>query len=202
VCVCVTLPLPVLANDGSTPLHVAARTGFDEALQVLLEKSRVYSTRRDVHGRTALHYAVMLGNPKAVSLLLNVMTAESIDIDSKDSGGATALHWATAQGHSTAVKVLLSKVGWRTCFVAGTLCVFMFHFFYVASSRTVLTWPRALLSSDQCVPCDSTLTHSHSHSHYTHALTRTCSHTLTCTHSHAHTHTLTLSPSVTHSCFN
>ena len=60
---------------------------------------------KDRHGMTALHYAAMQGNRRAISLLL----AENAAIDEPRNDGKTALHLAAEQGQDSALSTLLSS---------------------------------------------------------------------------------------------
>lgn len=66
--------LPVVAKWGSSPLHLAARNGHDQALAVLIAWANRQSSILDAldnDRRTALHQAALKGGSNAVTLLLN-----------------------------------------------------------------------------------------------------------------------------------
>ena len=98
----------VADRNGATALHVAAKAGAMQAVQVLLKSgsSAVNGRAFGEDGVTALHHACATGNPMIVSALLNA----SADPDMQSmgaEGGFTALHYAALKGHYEAAKKLL-----------------------------------------------------------------------------------------------
>ncbi|KAL3666377.1 hypothetical protein V7S43_008628 [Phytophthora oleae] len=88
----------VLAEDENkqTPLHVAAAGGDETMCRLLLTKMQSNTTKAtaidisDIHGRTALHLAIIHGHESAASML--VATGASLDARCRD--GLTALLYA------------------------------------------------------------------------------------------------------------
>ena len=96
-------------NEGSkneSPLHLAAATGQDDIVRMLLD-ARVGKEKKDRDGCTPLHRAVMFaGHVNIVHMLL----AEGAEIDSRDDvDDRTPLFMAAAKGHVGVVKALLDK---------------------------------------------------------------------------------------------
>jgi ankyrin repeat protein len=87
--------------QGYTPLHIAARYGRCELVNMLLPYSNV-EARTKGSGETALHAAV--GNERVTTLLLDAGAA----IDSQDDNGETALHKAAARGEHAVAAALLA----------------------------------------------------------------------------------------------
>jgi hypothetical protein len=87
-----------------SPLHVAARYGLKEAVEILLEKGADLN-ELDGWGRTALHWAAYHGQVTVIQSLLD----KGIDIDAKDGVDKRALTWAIMQKHEDAVQVLSDK---------------------------------------------------------------------------------------------
>eukprot|EP00899_Mesostigma_viride_P014168 jgi/Mesvir1/22752/Mv14152-RA.1 len=87
-----------------TPLHIAARDGNVESIEVLLNAgaSSALDTR-DKFGLTPLHLAASFGRSEAVKMLLG----RGADIEEKNKGGGTALHLAAQRGYVDVVRVLL-----------------------------------------------------------------------------------------------
>lgn len=72
-------------------MHCAARSGSVGAVQALLDRNadiRAVS----VDGQTALHYAMEIGHDKVVTLLLDKLDTETINLQEKS--GWTVLHHA------------------------------------------------------------------------------------------------------------
>lgn len=90
---------------GAQPLHRAAVTAQDEAIQFLVSELGV-----DVNGRatplqlTALHYAAKEGHMCTIQTLLSL----GANIHAKDGKGRSALHAACAGQHAAAAQILLS----------------------------------------------------------------------------------------------
>ena len=75
--------------EGVTLLHMAARSGIDDLLTLLLEKG-ISIDIQDNFGFTALHYAALWNRPETVELLVS----RGGDLNLKDQAGKTALQIA------------------------------------------------------------------------------------------------------------
>jgi ankyrin repeat protein len=74
---------------GSTPLHLAARSGGVDTVQALLGAGAKVNVRNDL-GVTPLHSAVDAGDARTIELLLS----RGADVNAADVRGRTPLHWA------------------------------------------------------------------------------------------------------------
>ncbi|PYH34294.1 ankyrin repeat domain-containing protein [Aspergillus neoniger CBS 115656] len=96
--------LDKLTKDGSSYLHLAAKTKQLRAAQLLLSnmsKETVFAV--DKFGRTALHYAAGSGN---ISMIQQVI-ATGIDINVKDQRGRTALTFIDSKDSEPRAAVLI-----------------------------------------------------------------------------------------------
>jgi ankyrin repeat protein len=89
-------------GEPKLPLHIAARTGLVQIVQLLLFSGRVDINKTDLSGRLALHHACESGHDSIVELLLPV----SNDHDARNDNGATPLSYAAEKGHEVIVKLL------------------------------------------------------------------------------------------------
>ncbi|KAH0558880.1 hypothetical protein GP486_004486 [Trichoglossum hirsutum] len=89
-------------HDGSTPLHLAARSGHRPVVEVLLQHKVKVSVANDM-GLIPLHVAAHNGHPAIVELLLGAKS----DIEVTDKRGFTPLHLATRNGYLNIAKLLL-----------------------------------------------------------------------------------------------
>jgi ankyrin repeat protein len=87
-----------------TPLHLAAKSGQKDMVELLLE-NHADMAARDIYGHTALHDAAEAGQRDVVQLLL----AKGADIEGRDGSGDTALHIAALEGQIDVVKLLLAN---------------------------------------------------------------------------------------------
>jgi len=90
--------------DGSTPLHLCAKQGHAECVQLLLQHS-MDATVQDDGGHTPLHLAAQEGHHSVVELLL-------LSSNSDATGSAkqrTPLHLAAANGHAEVCGALLMQ---------------------------------------------------------------------------------------------
>jgi hypothetical protein len=85
-------------------LVVAATAGLVDVVEQLLSLGADVNAS-DTYGRTALHYASMLGNERLVLSLL----AAGADVFAKDHSGLCAKDWSVMQ-HSTVIRDILSAV--------------------------------------------------------------------------------------------
>ena len=88
------VPVTSTNRDDSTPLHLAAQEGHDEALVFLLGKSPVVNWP-DKDGCTPLHLAAEAGFFKGIVLLLDAGAESGIG----DLNGVTAYEYAMHNGH-------------------------------------------------------------------------------------------------------
>lgn len=87
-----------------TPLHVAARRGYQVCIKILVHAgARV--DKRDSAGNTPLMYAVKEGHVSAIKALLR----EGARTDSRNFMNESALHFAAGSGHQQAAIELLQR---------------------------------------------------------------------------------------------
>ena len=92
------------ANNGWTPLHIAASTtGRTDIVQLLLDHDAQLNAM-DARGWTALFVASFRGHSEVVRLLLS---KESTDVNGTDVHGQTPLMMASQRGHTEIVNLLL-----------------------------------------------------------------------------------------------
>uniref|UniRef100_A0A8C3QDY9 Uncharacterized protein n=1 Tax=Geospiza parvula TaxID=87175 RepID=A0A8C3QDY9_GEOPR len=87
-----------------TPLHRAAASRHEKALQLLLKHS-ADANARDKHWQTPLHVAAANRATKCVEALLPLLSTVNV----ADRTGRTALHHAVHSGHLEMVNLLLNK---------------------------------------------------------------------------------------------
>lgn len=93
-------------SSNEAPLHVAARQGDLNCLQLLLHHGADICVVDEV-GRTPLHCAVAHGGVDCVAYLLDVGGDSVLNLG--DSDGDTALHYAALSGNATIAKLLLES---------------------------------------------------------------------------------------------
>lgn len=98
-------------EDGSSPLHVAAREGHEGAIRLLLDAGADVNAieapregERWLEWWTPLHFAVLGGKSKAAKILLE----RRADVNAADKSKLTPLHYAAWAGDVEMVKVLLA----------------------------------------------------------------------------------------------
>ena len=91
--------------DGDTPLHCAAKEGFIDCIEVLLEQPGINANARDRHGATPLHYAACYDKADAVQYLLNTNV---VDPNMTDEFHRSALQMSAVSGSCSAAHVLAS----------------------------------------------------------------------------------------------
>lgn len=96
-------------NDhGGTPLWMAARTGQDAVVKLLLAEKNIDCDTRDRYNRSPLSIAAGNGHARVVELFLVNSVANT---NSTDYEGRTPLARAAQNGHGDVVKLLLTKEG-------------------------------------------------------------------------------------------
>ncbi|KAJ8386825.1 hypothetical protein AAFF_G00166200 [Aldrovandia affinis] len=94
-------------ESGFTPLHLAAQSGHESLVRLLLNYPGVQAdAETDVQGSTPLHLAAQNGHTAVVGLLLS---RSSSLLHLKDRRGRTCLHLAAASGHIAMARALLGQ---------------------------------------------------------------------------------------------
>ncbi|KAL6592955.1 hypothetical protein ACP70R_049251 [Stipagrostis hirtigluma subsp. patula] len=102
---------PTLATDldtnKSSPLHFASSAGDCSIIQEILTYAPPGTAYfRDSNGLSALHAAALMGNLRAVRLLLKFYPASA---DIRDNHGRSFLHAAAMKGHSSIVSYVIKN---------------------------------------------------------------------------------------------
>lgn len=92
-------------NNGSLPLHLAARRGNDEIVKILLDQSSVHVDVKDGSGKTALHLACSEGHKNVCQILLNF----GASITEVAADKMTPLHCAIHNSHSEVARLILNR---------------------------------------------------------------------------------------------
>ncbi|XP_043088850.1 transient receptor potential cation channel, subfamily N, member 1 isoform X2 [Puntigrus tetrazona] len=96
-----------LAESGYTPLHLAALSGHENVVRLLLNSPGVQAdAETNIQGSSPLHLAAQSGHTAVVGLLLS--RSGSL-LHLTDKRGCTCLHLAAAHGHVAMVRVLLGQ---------------------------------------------------------------------------------------------
>ncbi|MBK4738847.1 ankyrin repeat domain-containing protein [Noviherbaspirillum pedocola] len=90
-------------SDRTDALSRALIDGDLVGFAILVADESLDTTHRDERGRTTLHYAALLGIPKAADTLVR----RGFDINARDDSGATALHCAVRSNWPPTTKALL-----------------------------------------------------------------------------------------------
>ncbi|CAJ1433142.1 unnamed protein product, partial [Effrenium voratum] len=95
------VPATAAGEDGTSPLHIAARVGDRKSADILCDSGAGLDAA-DFTGGSALHWAAANGHDELVADLLRRGAQPSADVS-----GASPLHDAAWGGHTGAVKALL-----------------------------------------------------------------------------------------------
>ncbi len=100
----------LLSRERATPLHLAAQGGHGEVCALLLRR-QAYVDARDHEGRTALHYALCLGeaSPEARAEVVGTLLAGGATPGAQDASGHTPLHLAARAGLLQVVVLLVRR---------------------------------------------------------------------------------------------
>lgn len=100
--------LDVRNDYGETPVLLAASSGQEAVVQLLLDarKVKISLNSRDQEGTTPLWRAALNGHTSVVKLLLSTGKVD-VNVVSKSYNGRTPLWWAAKNGHHAIVKMLL-----------------------------------------------------------------------------------------------
>lgn len=93
-------------SAGLTPMHIAARAGFVQVCEALLdhgERTKIDST--DLELKTPLHYACLHGQLQVAQLLVR----SGANVDFQDDQRNTPLHYAAELGYNELVRYLLNR---------------------------------------------------------------------------------------------
>jgi ankyrin repeat protein len=91
--------------QGDTALHCAVTGASLEALQILLDETKIGIDAINEDGITALHMAAEIGDLDATRLLLE----HGADMDIAEIGGSTAEQLATSSGYNEVAQLLRSS---------------------------------------------------------------------------------------------
>ncbi|RHY93452.1 hypothetical protein DYB35_000975 [Aphanomyces astaci] len=96
----------VFATDlrGSTPLHVAARRGFDKIVELVVHQYPKSTLLQDINGKTALHLAIEASKSSVALYLIHRMA----NVHIQDVVGYTPLHVACLMGKQDVASALLA----------------------------------------------------------------------------------------------
>ncbi|MDE3023407.1 MAG: ankyrin repeat domain-containing protein [Pseudomonadota bacterium] len=92
------------ADDGTSPLHLAATNDNVSVARVLIEHGADVNAK-DKKGVTPLDDAIMFGKKD----MLELIVSSGADIMSKDKTGETPLHYAAYVGNKQAIELLIAK---------------------------------------------------------------------------------------------
>lgn len=95
----------ITREDGSTPLHIAARQGYIDAIKFLLIAGAKIDSL-DLFCKTALHWAAYKGCYQTVELLISY----GANLTIQDDTGCTPLEIATLLSHVRIVKLFREKL--------------------------------------------------------------------------------------------
>jgi hypothetical protein len=87
-----------------TTLHEIIRSGDLKTLQAIVDNNPIDLNCQSRSGRTALHYAILMGHDEMVGFLLS----RNVDVSIVDKVGCNALHLAVALNRESLAKALLT----------------------------------------------------------------------------------------------
>jgi hypothetical protein len=90
--------------EGSTPLHLAAKCGCQESVEVFIRGGAGVNAKDD-NGETPLFLATLLGHEQIVRVLLG----RGADVNVRGFLGKTPLHLAALRGYGPIVRMLLDR---------------------------------------------------------------------------------------------
>lgn len=126
------------ANDGVTPLHLAAGCRSEHSIEIaalLMERCQSVVHKIDDFGNTPLHRAAMSGSVDMVSLLL----ACGANVRAANHTGAEPLHYATQTGLKVPADVIELLVRRGACLAAQT-----------RAGETAIHWAARATSLEAC----------------------------------------------------
>jgi ankyrin repeat protein len=91
--------------DGTSALCYAAKLGYRDIVQLLLQGANVRLNHETSKGRTPLSFAAASGHKDIVKILIET---QGIDADRRDRKGRTPLSHAAYNGHEDVVRILLA----------------------------------------------------------------------------------------------
>lgn len=95
-------------GDGKwTPLMLAADRGFENYVELLMERKADLNRTDDFERETALMKAARNGFARSLSVLLNTVVEQPRMVNKKNRDGKTALMLAAWYGHTECVELLL-----------------------------------------------------------------------------------------------
>ncbi|KAI0194461.1 ankyrin repeat-containing domain protein [Xylaria flabelliformis] len=95
-------------NGWRNPLHIAARSGHNQVVEILLRSGKVSCDEEDSDDLTALMHAVIAGHTEAVQSLLLHGASITGGNGASDKRRPSALHWAIQYRREDILRLLLT----------------------------------------------------------------------------------------------